>query len=592
MAGRIAARSFTRFERTMMDGTHTQQGSVAEAFLRTLKRRGIDYVLANAGTDFAPVIEGLVATTERGDSIPQFLTIPHENLAVAMAHGYYQVAGKPAAVMVHVTVGTGNTICALMNAARDNVPLLLMAGRTPITQSGHIASRSAPIHWGQENFDQAGVVREYTKWDYELRAGQSVDEVLGRALDVALSEPRGPVYLTLPREVLADRERPDAGALRPTDIAAPQPSAAHIDQLAALIAKAEWPMIVTSNLGRDLIAVEALSSLADDYSIPVAQPHPSCVNLPASHAMNLGHAGVELLAKADLIIVADCEVPWYPRYFTPRADADVVHLGVDPLWARYPIRSFPAKLAIPGSSRAALELLASALDEHGVNQNAAKRRRAAVTEFKASKTREAAAAVEQARGERPIRYAHVGACLKAALPKNGIVVTELGVSADQLGLEEPGSLLGVSIGGGLGFGLGASLGAKLAAPERMVVSTVGDGSYMFGNPTPFHLVSRAAGLPVLTIVCNNGRWQAVESATRVVYPTGKAATAHTMPLVELATIAGVLQGRRSVRCLDAPSRGSGRAAACARCRARGGGSRPASPARRAHGARRALTASA
>ena len=173
-----------------------------------MKRRGIDYVLANAGTDFAPVIEGLVRLqNHRQDAIPRFITVPHENLAMAMAHGYYQVAGKPAGVMVHVTVGTGNTICALMNAARDNVPLLLMAGRTPLTQSGHIASRSAPIHWGQENFDQAGVVREYTKWDFELRAGQPVDEVVGRALDVALAEPRGPVYLTLPREVLADADR-------------------------------------------------------------------------------------------------------------------------------------------------------------------------------------------------------------------------------------------------------------------------------------------------------------------------------------------------------------------------------------------------
>jgi acetolactate synthase-1/2/3 large subunit len=112
-------------------------------------------------------------------------------------------------------------------------------------------------------------------------------------------------------------------------------------------------------------------------------------------------------------------------------------------------------------------------------------------------------------------------------------VIELGVPPDSLALEEPGSLLGVSIGGGLGFGLGASLGAKLAAPDRMVVSTVGDGSYMFGNPTPFHLVSRAANLPVLTIVCNNSRWQAVESATRVVYPHGLAAAAKPMPLVEL-----------------------------------------------------------
>src|SRR5690606_27448904 len=128
-----------------------------------------------------------------------------------------------------------------------------------------------------------------------------------------------------------------------------------------------------------------------------------------------------------------------------------------------------------------------------------------------------AALLERARSEKPIRYAWVGECVRKALPKGALVVTELGVSSEQLALEEPGSLLGVSIGGGLGFGLGASLGAKLAQPERTVVSTVGDGSYMFGNPTPFHLVSRAANLPVLTIVCNNRRWQAVESATRVVY---------------------------------------------------------------------------
>ena len=115
-----------------MDGRGTTV-STAEGLLRVLKARGIDCVLANAGTDFAPVIEGLVRLAGRKESIPRFITVPHENLATAMAHGYYQVAGKPAGVMVHVTVGTGNTICALMNAARDNVPLLLMAGRTPLT---------------------------------------------------------------------------------------------------------------------------------------------------------------------------------------------------------------------------------------------------------------------------------------------------------------------------------------------------------------------------------------------------------------------------------------------------------------------------
>jgi acetolactate synthase-1/2/3 large subunit len=515
-----------------MDGASTTT-SVAEGLLRALKRRGIEHVLANAGTDFAPVIEGLVRLRGRNESIPQFITVPHENLAMAMAHGYYQVAGKPAAVMVHVTVGTGNTVCALMNAARDNVPLLSMAGRTPLTQSGHIASRSAPIHWGQENFDQAGVVREYTKWDFELRAGQPVDEVLGRALDIALSEPRGPVYLTLPREVLASPDLGAASALPPTELAVAQPSARHIDTLADWLAAAEWPMILTSNLGRDPAAVSVLAELAERHAIAVAQPHASCVNLPASHPFNLGHAGTELLDKADAVLVTECEVPWYPRYATPRADAKIAHLGADPLYERYPLRAFAAHLAITGSARAGLELLDDALKARPVKRAAVERRRAAVAEFKAKKAAALAAVVERARSEKPIRYPYVGACLHDVLPKDAIVVTELGIAGDHIGLEEPGSLLGVSIGGGLGFGLGASLGAKLAAPNRTVVSTVGDGSYMFGNPTPFHLVSRAANLPTLTIVCNNGRWQAVESATRVVYPDGEAAHAEEMPLVEL-----------------------------------------------------------
>src|SRR5688572_22880888 len=397
-----------------MDGTKVEHGSVAETFLLSLKKRGVDYVLANAGTDFAPIIEALTAMAGRPGEIPKFLTIPHENLAVAMAHGYYQTAGKPAAVMVHVTVGTGNTVCALMNAARDNVPLLLMAGRTPLTQDGHIASRSAPIHWGQENFDQAGVVREYTKWDFELRAGQPVDEVVGRALDVALSEPRGPVYLTLPREVLASPHKDSVTPLPPTELAMPQPSTRHIDTLAEWIAAAEFPLILTSNLGRDKEAVGVLAQLAERHAIPVAQPHASCINLPASHAFNLGHAGTELLAKADLLLVVDCEVPWYPRYAAPRSDAKIVHLGVDPLFERYPLRAFTAQLAITGSSRVGLQLLDEALQARPVQRAGADRRRAAVAEYKAKKAADLAAVVERARKEKPIRYAYVGKCVHDA----------------------------------------------------------------------------------------------------------------------------------------------------------------------------------
>lgn len=175
----------------------------AEAFLRRLAERGVDYLFANAGTDFASIVEAIARNNGRV-RYPRTITVPHENVAMAMAHGYYRTCGKPAAVMVHVNVGTANAMCGLMNAQRDNIPVFLAAGRTPITEAGSVASRNRSIHWGQEMFDQGGMLRELVKWDYELRSGQPVDTIVDRALDIAMTEPRGPVYLTLPRETLGE----------------------------------------------------------------------------------------------------------------------------------------------------------------------------------------------------------------------------------------------------------------------------------------------------------------------------------------------------------------------------------------------------
>ena len=143
--------------------------STAEAYLALLKRRGIDWLLANAGTDFAPIIEALVRGRKAGIAMPEAVPITHETIAVAMAHGYYLVTGRPQAVMVHVNVGTANALMGLINASRDNVPMLFTSGRTPLTERGMLGSRDLPIHWGQEMFDQGGMLRELVKWDYELR---------------------------------------------------------------------------------------------------------------------------------------------------------------------------------------------------------------------------------------------------------------------------------------------------------------------------------------------------------------------------------------------------------------------------------------
>src|SRR5665647_2183026 len=116
----------------------------AEAFLRALADHGADYFFINPGTDFPPIVEAFDRAKKTNAKVPKPVLVPHENLAVAMAHGAYLMNGRPQAVMVHVNVGTANTINNLTNLSRDRVPLILAAGRTPITEKGSFGSRSRP----------------------------------------------------------------------------------------------------------------------------------------------------------------------------------------------------------------------------------------------------------------------------------------------------------------------------------------------------------------------------------------------------------------------------------------------------------------
>ncbi|MBI1962336.1 MAG: hypothetical protein HYS37_03090, partial [Candidatus Rokubacteria bacterium] len=123
--------------------------STAEAYLELLAARGVEYFFGNAGTDFAPLIDAYAKRLAQGQALPRPLTIPHEVPAVAMAHGYAMVTGRPQVVMVHVIVGAGNALGGIINAARANVPIIFSAGRNPITEAGMRGSRNRPIHWAQ-----------------------------------------------------------------------------------------------------------------------------------------------------------------------------------------------------------------------------------------------------------------------------------------------------------------------------------------------------------------------------------------------------------------------------------------------------------
>jgi acetolactate synthase-1/2/3 large subunit len=519
-----------------MDDRTALAPTSAEAFLSRLGERGIEFVFANAGTDFASIVEALARNTEGTRQYPRFITVPHENVAMAMAHGYCRLSGKPAGVMVHVTVGTANAVCGLMNAARDNIPVLLAAGRTPLSDTGHRASRDRSIHWGQEMFDQGGMVREFVKWDYELRQGQSAGALVDRALDIAMSEPRGPVYLTLPREVLANQAyaaRRDR--VRPLGSAPAVPDRAAIEEAARLLASAEFPLILATAAGRTPEAFETLSTLARDYAIPVAQNEARDLNIATDHPMHLGFDSMPYLAKADVIVTLDCPIPWSPRAGTPNPKVKIVHIAADPLAARYPYMEFEADVLIAGETGAALAMLNECLAEAARSKSEqVARRRSIAAELREANQRATEQLLARVRDQSPIHPAAVAACLNEQKQPDAIIVNELGLPVNQLAMTTPLSYVGTGPAGGLGFGLGAALGAKLAAPAREVISLVGDGSYFFGNPLSAHFVGRAESLPTLTIISNNRSWHAVRRSTLDVYPDSFAAKANVMPLVDLA----------------------------------------------------------
>jgi len=513
----------------------TQQGtdSAAEVLLKSMRVNGIEYMFVNPGTDFAPLIEGLAASKRKGAVIPNLMVIPHENCAVAMAHGFYMVSGQPQAVMVHTNVGTANTLNCIADASRENVPILLMAGRNPITEQGVLGSRNGPIHWGQEMFDQAGMLREFVKWDYEMRMPMQAEGLISRALEVMMATPRGSAYLTLPREALGGGVPASNQPMTPRAHASvPHPDPATIEQLAGMIVKSERPLIITAAAGRRAAGMEALARVTDRFAIPVVSFNARYVCLPSSHPMNQGYQPRPLLSEADLVIVLDTDVPWYPSQESPPPSCRVVHIGDDPAFARYPMRSFPCDLSITADTVAALNALEAALAGKGADKDAkiASRRQRLEGSHKAMRARWKAAA-EKAATQPTIKLEYLNHCLAEAVGPDAVIVNEYWARQEFCSREKPATLFGSSPAGGLGWGLGAALGAKLAQPEKLVVATVGDGAYMFANPTACHWVGEAHKLPVLTVINNNQVYNAVRRATLAMYEKGLAQAendAHTL----------------------------------------------------------------
>jgi len=514
----------------------TSRYTTSTAFLEALAEAGVRYIFANLGSDHPGLIEAFAQARAEGREaeLPRLIVCPHETVALSAAHAYAMVTGEPQAVVVHVDVGTQNLGGAVSNAMRGRAPVLVFAGAAPFTLEGELpGGRNEFIHWIQDVRDQRGILRNYVKYDNEIRTGRNVKQLVHRALQISRSEPAGPVYLIAPREVMEEPvdpyavDRADFGPVAPVALADEVTA-----EIATALAGAQRPLVVTSYLGRDPTAVPKLVELCELLAVPVLESMAYHVNFPADHPLHVGFqyhtvAQNPVLAQADVILAIDSDVPWITAVNRPSAGAAIYCVDVDPLKTQMNMWQVPARRFAAASARVAVAQIARFVRENNLaDPSVAEVRREAAARTHDQEWAERDGR-EQPRSDGVITPEYLTACVRRLLEdEDALVLTEVvtnsKVVAEHLRPNRPGSVLHHG-GAALGWAGGAAVGAKLAAPDRTVVCLVGDGCFLFGVPSSAQWVARRYGTPALTVIYDNRGWAAPKFSTLQVHPDGAAA---------------------------------------------------------------------
>jgi len=506
--------------------------SAAHYFLEGLVDLGVDYIFANLGTDHVSIIEELARWDKEGRKHPEVILCPHEVVAVHMAGGYALATGRAQAVLVHVDAGTANACMAIQNLFRYRLPVMLFAGRAPHTLHGELTgSRDTYVHFVQDPFDIASIVRPYVKWEYSLPSGVVVKEALARASAFAHSDPPGPVYMMLPRETLAEEwdeaAMPSYPPARYGHVRAGGIEPARVEAIAAQLMAAENPVAFAAYLGRRPGAVAALDRLARTCGIRVAEFSAIDLNIPHDSPCHVGGDPLPLLENADLGLLLDTDVPFVPQSKRAR-EMKWIQIDIDPLKGDFPMWGFATDTRVQGDSAVILHQVLEAVEARA--DDAYRKRIAARIESwsaareASAKRRATAAAAKGVSGA--LNPAFVAATLSGKLAQDDLVLNEAirngPILQEHLKRTKPQSYVGLA-GGGLGFSGGMALGLKLAQPKRRVVQVIGDGGFHFSSPDSVYAVAQQYQIPIFTVILDNGGWQAVKSATQRVYPKGTAA---------------------------------------------------------------------
>jgi len=490
-------------------GSTTLRATGGELVMAQAKAAGAEYLFTNPGS-----FEVGLFDAQPSSGIPLIMGL-HEGVVISQADGYHRVSGKPAFVNIHVIAGTAQAVGQLYNASRDGSALVVTAGMLDNemwSDEGMLAPRPG--------FDQKEVTRQFTKICWECREPQSLPLMLRRAYKVAATEPGGPVYLAMVNYALEAKnvQAQILPAERFLFRSRVRPEAAAVEQAAKWLIGARRPLIIAGDEVWKSGAQAELLAFAEKFGLPVASGPGGYRSFPSRHNLHLGSfnmASEYLKGGVDLILMAGARdfggrvVPSSPE---APADARIVRIGLD---TAHMGRNYPTDLAMVADVTEAIKDLRAALEGMLAKQRLANfrsERAGEVHGISAKMWTSYEAGVLKNMGRKEMHPDELTHIMAKTLDRNAIIAAETHSAsahydAFAFGFRQDEQMFVGYTGNSLGWGIGAATGAKLAAPDRLVVCSIGDGAVMY-SAAGFWTQVRY-GIPVLTVVWNNHNYQAV-----------------------------------------------------------------------------------
>ena len=503
--------------KNMLDG--------GDAILHAIRDLGVKHILSSPGTEWSSIWEAMVKQTQQGHNSPTFMDCWHETLAVDIASGYTLATGEMQAVLLHAGSGLLQGMMGVHGALIAGVPMLVISGES--TTYGEQPDFDPGRQW-IDNLSIVGgpqcLIQPLVKYACQASSPHTVYESIVRAGEMAQRTPVGPTYLSIPHETMvAGWSMPEQ---RRTVPPAPNLVSANSDivRVAELIAKARNPVVMTEGAGRSEESFDALVALSELVALPIVEkPGATFANFPKDHPMHQGHNFDPYWDTTDLAIVIQTRTPWYPPSKRP-PNAVVVDIDDVPHRPYMAYQSHQANIYLEGDTATALRDIASVLQGMTLDQSKIDERRAKLTASHDALMEKRRAQQAAARKKTPIDPVWLCAALSEALPDDTIyideVTTHTGLLREHIRWNKPQSLF--TRQGGLGQGLGLSLGVKLAKPERLVVTVIGDGGFLYNPVLQSFGASRDFNLPILVVIFNNKKYAAMQNMHKRMYPEGTA----------------------------------------------------------------------